>query len=253
MATATTKPATRRAAGSSRGARSRAPGNREPGAAARPKAPAASRQPQQAAAPRAIGVPARKPAPRPAPAGAPPGPAGTRPARSQAAKARAAALRARRVFFRWLWLVYVPIGLAAVALIVAMTGILPRQATIPLIALTAWAAGGVWLIIERRRRMVRIAVPASFIVGLISVGVLVIAGMLLAWMGTDRLGSSDGPTMLVVGAFLLLVAGFAPAFRLADAIMRFTVRTLIRLSKPPPAKASRPRPRSAMTRHRRVA
>jgi len=150
------------------------------------------------------------------------------------------------VFFRWLWLVYIPIAVAVIAIVVAMTGILPHQATLPLIALLAWGAGGVWLIYERRRRGVRLAVPASVLVGLISLGAVGFVGFLLAWMGTDRLASSSGPTLLVIGCFLLLVVLFAPAFRLADAVMRFTLRTLVRLSKPPPKagtrKARRPRP-----------
>lgn len=155
------------------------------------------------------------------------------------------------MFFRWLWLVYVPIALAALALVVSMTGILPHQATLPIIALILWAAAGIWLIYERRRRLVRIAVPASVLVGLIAVGSLALVGALLAWMGADRLGSSDGPTLLAVGCFLLLVAASAPAFRLADAVLRFTFRTLVRLAKPPPAKARRPH--TAAARRRRVA
>ncbi|MGH2717981.1 MAG: hypothetical protein ACRDJU_05320 [Actinomycetota bacterium] len=137
---------------------------------------------------------------------------------------------------------YIPIAVAVIALIVAMTGLLPHQATLPIIILIAWAAAGIGMIYERRRRMVRIAVPASVLVGMIALGVLGLIGAVLAWMGTDRLASSDGPTLLAIGCFLLLVAVFAPLLRLADAVMRFTFRTLVRLSKPPPPKARQARP-----------
>ena len=138
---------------------------------------------------------------------------------------------------------------------VAFNGLLPHQATLPLILLLAYDAGCIWMITERRRRKVSIAIPHSVLFGAIALASLILGGGILAWMGTDRLATQSGPTLLVAGVFMLLFAGFAPAFRLLDATVRWFGRALFRPpqrpAKPPakrptrrPASSQRPRPRS---------
>jgi hypothetical protein len=136
----------------------------------------------------------------------------------------------------------VPIALGVIALGVALSGLLPHQGDLPLLALLAWDAGGIWMIVERRRRKVKIPIPTTMVVGLISLGALVLVGCIMAWMGIDRLASPGGPALVVIGGFLLLLAMFAPAFRMLDAALRFAGRSLTGHRRPhrPPARTRRP-------------
>jgi hypothetical protein len=141
--------------------------------------------------------------------------------------------------------VYLPIGLGVLVLGVALTGVLPHQATLPLVLLLTWDAAGIGMIVERRRRKVRLPVPASVVVGAVALAALVLTGTVLGWMGTDRLAASDGPPMVVIGGFLLLVACFAPVFRLVDAGLRFAGRRLIQPRTQPARARRRPPDRKA--------
>lgn len=151
-----------------------------------------------------------------------------------------------------MWLVYAPIVFTALVLVIAFNGLLPHQATFPLILLLAYDAGCVWMITERRKRKVSIPIPHSVLFGAIALASLILGGGILAWMGTDRLATPGGPTLLVAGVFMLLFAGFAPAFRLLDATIRWFARALFRPPQRPakrptrrPAPPQRTRPRSS--------
>jgi len=162
------------------------------------------------------------------------------------------AIRDRRVFYRWLWLVYAPLVLGFVAILVFLSGVMPGFLALPFVALLALDAISVRLLVERRRRKVTLRVPATLLIGVGATVVAVLAGAILAWMGIDRLSSRTGPPLLVTGGFLMAAAAFAPAFKLLDLVVRLTGRTLLRigeeksLRRPQPARRrSQPRPRKA--------
>lgn len=143
-------------------------------------------------------------------------------------------VRQRRIFYRWLWLVYVPIALVPFILLVAMTGLLPHQAHFPLALLLLWDAGGIALILERRRRKITVPVPRALLAGLACLTVTGLSGSILSWMGIDRLASRGGPALLEAGGFLLLLTVFIPAFKLVDV----TARSARRLIRTPRARRS---------------
>jgi hypothetical protein len=157
------------------------------------------------------------------------------------------AIRERRVFYRWLWLVYAPLGLGLLAVMVFLSGVMPGFLALPFVALLAWDAVNVRLLIERHRRKIALQVPPTLLIGVGATVVAGLAGALLAWMGIDRLSARTGPPLLVTGGFLMLAAAFAPAFKLLDMALRLTGRTLLRLNglkrpgQPQPARR-RPQP-----------
>lgn len=139
------------------------------------------------------------------------------------------AIRERRVFYRWLWLVFAPIGLGVIAVIVFLSGIMPGFLALPFVALLAWDAVDVRLIIERRRRKIPLRIPRTLYVGMGGTVLAVLVGAVLAWMGIDRLSSKSGPGLLVLGGFIMLTAAFAPGFKVLDLMLRATGRGLLRL------------------------
>ena len=162
------------------------------------------------------------------------------------------AIRDRRVFYRWLWLVYAPLVLGFLAVVVFLSGAMPGYLSLPFVTLLALDAVSIRLLVERRRRKVPLRVPSTLVIGVAATVVAVLVGVVLAWMGIDRLSSSTGPPLLVTGGFLIVAAAFAPAFKLLDLVVRLTGRTLLRfggeksLRRPQPARRrSQPRPRKA--------
>jgi hypothetical protein len=162
------------------------------------------------------------------------------------------AIRDRKVFYRWLWLVYAPLVLGFPALVVFLSGAMPGYLALPFMALLVLDALGLRLLVERRRRKVPLRVPPTLLVGVSATAVAVLVGAALAWMGIDRLSSRTGPPLLVTGGFLMVAAAFAPAFKLLDLVVRLTGRTMLRiggeksLRRPQPARRrSQPRPRKA--------
>jgi hypothetical protein len=148
----------------------------------------------------------------------------TKRARSPAQRAR----REKQLFYRWLWFVYVPLGLAPVGIVLGAAHLLPG-ATVPLLfVLLAYDAVCVRLVVERRRRGVAVPVPRTLIAGIGALLALVLSGVVLMWMGVDRLGGNGGPPLLVTGAFLLLLALFAPAFKVVDLALRTVARSVLR-------------------------
>ena len=148
----------------------------------------------------------------------------TKTARSTAARAR----HEKQLFYRWLWFVYVPLGLAPVGIVLGAAHLLPGAAVLLLFALLAYDALCVRLVIERRRRGIALPVPRTLLTGIGALVALVLSGVVLIWMGVDRLSGKGGPPLLVTGAFLLLLALFAPAFKLVDLTLRVAARSILR-------------------------
>jgi hypothetical protein len=178
--------------------------------------------------------------PRPAPPRAPQGNLGAQrrplaprtraPARATpktASRQPAGGFRERQVFYRWLWLVYVPWFLGILVIAVDVLGLLPRQGKPVLLGVLAWDAAGVGLFLLRRSRGVSVPVPRTAVTGLAWLAGLSVGGLILIVMGLDRMGSKDGPTFMVVGAFLGLVALLAPIFKLVDVAVRKVCRSLL--------------------------
>ena len=116
------------------------------------------------------------------------------------------AIRDRRIFYRWLWLVYAPLVLGFLAVLVFASGAMPGFLALPFVALLALDAIGIRLVVERRRRKIALRVPPTLLIGVGATVVAVLAGSFLAWMGIDRLSSATGPPLLVTGGFLMLAA-----------------------------------------------
>jgi hypothetical protein len=162
------------------------------------------------------------------------------------------AIRDRRIFYRWLWLVYAPLVVGFLAVLVFASGAMPGFLALPFVALLALDAVSIRLVVERRRRKIPLRVPPTLLIGVGATVVAVLAGAFLAWMGIDRLSSPTGPPLLVTGGFLMLAAAFAPGFKLLDLAMRVTARTLLRIGgdrgpgpSPPARRRPQPRPRKA--------
>ncbi|HEY4937674.1 MAG TPA: hypothetical protein VIJ69_01480, partial [Actinomycetota bacterium] len=68
------------------------------------------------------------------------------------------AIRDRRVFYRWLWLVYAPLVLGFVAMVVFLSGVMPGFLALPFVVLLALDAVSVRLLVERHRRKVTLRV-----------------------------------------------------------------------------------------------
>jgi hypothetical protein len=171
---------------------------------------------------------------------------------TKSAQADTQRVRERRVFYRWLWLVDAPIGLGVIALMVFLSGVMPGFLALPFMALLIWDAICVRLLVERHRRKIPLHVPPTLVIGVGATVAAVLVGVVLAWMGVDRLSSKSGPALLVLGGFLILTAAFAPAFKVLDLVLRVTGRGLLHLggqkSHRRPQPARRPpqgRPRKA--------
>ena len=160
---------------------------------------------------------------------------GARPAEAApGARRRARGPEASSLFARWFWLVYLPLGLTGVVMLLAVAGLLPRALRAPVIALTGlWSALALRLLIERRRRGVAIPAPRSIVFGIAAVASLALGGGLLAWIGIGKVSSSEGLAMLLVGCFFMLMAVFAPMFKLVDSALRLAARIVTRRSKSP--------------------
>lgn len=138
----------------------------------------------------------------------------------------------RTLFVRWLWLIYAPLGLLAVLLVLLVTGFLPRRGLPLLLVLAAWGALSVRLLLERRRRGLRLPAPRSVRAWASSLLGAVLAGAILFWLGAERLSTNAGVAMFSVGGFLMLLAVAAPGFKLVDAAARRAGRLIRRLTSP---------------------
>ncbi|MGH2768908.1 MAG: hypothetical protein ACRDIF_08145, partial [Actinomycetota bacterium] len=68
--------------------------------------------------------------------------------------------------------------------------------------------------------------PRAILAGLAAIAGLAMAGVLLTWIGIWRLSSGAGLALLLLGGFLMLLAVFAPAFKLLDTTLRLTGRLI---------------------------
>ena len=146
---------------------------------------------------------------------------------------------ASSLFARWFWLVYLPLGLLVTVLLLVGTGLMPAPLRVPLLAATGiWSALALRLLVERRRRQLAVPAPRSIVVGIGAVALLAVSGGLLTWIGIGRVSTSAGLAMLLVGCFFMLMAVFAPMFKLVDSGFRLAARVLTRRKRPaarPPA------------------
>lgn len=124
------------------------------------------------------------------------------------------------LFARWFWLVYLPLGLLIVLFVLFITDALPAWGVPMLILLAGWGLLAVRLILERRRRGLEVPLPRSLLYGIATIAGLALGGALLVWVGLARVSTSVGVAFLLLGGFLMLVAVFAPAFKLVDIFVR---------------------------------
>ena len=74
-------------------------------------------------------------------------------------------IRDRRIFYRWVWLVYAPLVLGFLAVLVFASGAMPGFLALPFVALLALDAISVRLVLERRRRKIALRVPPTLLIG----------------------------------------------------------------------------------------
>jgi carbon monoxide dehydrogenase subunit G len=140
---------------------------------------------------------------------------------------------ASSLFARWFWLVYLPLGLLATVLLLVGAGIMPRPFRVPLLVATGiWSGLALRLLVERRRRRLTVPAPRSIVVGIGAVVLLAVVGAVLTWVGIGRVSTSAGLAMLLVGCFFMLMAVFAPMFKLVDSGFRLAARVLTRHRRP---------------------
>ena len=133
------------------------------------------------------------------------------------------------LFTRWFWLVYFPLGLLAMLATLWITGLLPKPAHLVVLALGLYAIPATRLLYERRRAGLLVKPGQDLIKGLTALAMMALAGSVLFGSGWHELRSSDGGLMmLTAGAFLLLVAALAPAFKLLDVAIREILRLVRR-------------------------
>lgn len=162
------------------------------------------------------------------------------------------------LFFRWLLIVYIPLGLLGIQLALLPFGLLPSWTrwTLPLLA--AYSLVAVRLLVERKRSGLGIPLPRRI---LVSVGLLLgmaVAGVGLFVAGMGRLTTSGGLAMVFFGGCLMILTVAVPAFRLLDIVLRKTGRLFGRLMKRPasknvpqaPSHIRRPQGRTAVSRPR---
>jgi hypothetical protein len=135
----------------------------------------------------------------------------------------------KRLFARWLWLVYLPIALSSALSLIWLIGLLPGQLAIPLFLLIAYDAIAVRLLLERKKLGVSIPAPRQLVFGLASIAALVVVGAISFLVGWKRLATNgQGLRLMGVGAFLLAFSITLPLFKVIDSIFRGTGKILSR-------------------------
>lgn len=127
------------------------------------------------------------------------------------------------LFVRWLWLVFVPLGLLAALLLLLPTGLLPNWATLPILILSAYSLLAVRLILERKKKGLSTPAPRWLLLGIGSIAGAALLGLALFILGWSRLSSSgQGQALLAVGVFLMILSITAPLFKVVDIGLRTT-------------------------------
>ncbi|MGH2768822.1 MAG: hypothetical protein ACRDIF_07705 [Actinomycetota bacterium] len=132
------------------------------------------------------------------------------------------------LFLRWLWLVYLPLGLAGMGMLLLVGDVVPWWGVPIVLALTGWGAIAARLLLERRRLGLRIPTPPGRIAWVAGAGGFLVVGALLSWIGLARFTTSGGPAFLLLGGFLLLLALMVPAFRVVALALHMAGRMLAR-------------------------
>ena len=135
-----------------------------------------------------------------------------------------------KLFARWFWFVYLPLGLTGALLLLAVSGFLPGKSKLLLIPFIAYSVVGARLILERRKLGFSIPAPAQVLVGIGSVAGMVLIGGLLFGVGWDRLGDGHGLFLVYLGGFLMVLSVTTPMFKLIDVLVRSGGRVLGRRS-----------------------
>jgi len=131
------------------------------------------------------------------------------------------------LFMRWLWLVYMPLGVLAALLLLAVMKLLPGWTTLPVLALAAYSVLAGRLILERRRKGLSTPAPRALVFGIGAIAGAALLGLALFFLGWSRLSSTgQGQTLLAVGAFLMILSVTAPAFKLIDVGLKTTGRMI---------------------------
>ncbi len=135
------------------------------------------------------------------------------------------------LFVRWFWLVYLPLGLFASAVILRLFSVLPSGTTWILVVLGVWGLLAIRLLIERRRAGLGVPPPKSMVIGIGSIAAMTGIGALLLILGMGRLTTGQGLAMTAIGGFLMLMSVTLPTFRLMDSVIRGTSRLLGRMKR----------------------
>ncbi|MGI8427356.1 MAG: hypothetical protein ACR2FO_08595 [Actinomycetota bacterium] len=136
------------------------------------------------------------------------------------------------LFARWVFVVYLPLGLLAVALALMSFGILPGWAIWLTGLLAAYDILPARLLLERRRKGLGIPLPRKILTGVAALSALLIIGIILFVLGMGKVNSSQGLVMVFAGGVLIILAVTVPTFRFIDIILRLGGRMVGRILNP---------------------
>lgn len=148
------------------------------------------------------------------------------------------------LFARWLWLVYLPLLLLAILIALKVFRVLPGWGTAPLVLLGLYSLIALRLLIERKKSGLGVPLPRRLMTGLAAISGILVLGVILFILGVERLSSSAGLAMALMGGFLMILSVTVPTFRFVDKILRFGGRVVGRSgSGPKSQREERERPR----------
>ncbi|MGH2773011.1 MAG: hypothetical protein ACRDIU_07750 [Actinomycetota bacterium] len=147
-----------------------------------------------------------------------------------------------QLFARWFWLVYVPLALLVVSVVLKLAGMLPAWGNVVLILLALYSVLALKLLLERRKAGVGFGLPRPLVTGLAALSGILVLGITFFVLGVERLSTTGGLAMVLIGGFLMILSVTVPTFRMVDSILRFGGRLVGRASgrvRPPPERAAR--------------
>ena len=127
---------------------------------------------------------------------------------------------ADRLFARWFWVVYLPLGLLGALVVVVVSGVVRRPPLLLTLVAAAYGAIAIRLLYERRRRRLVVRAPSALVGGLAWISGVGLTGAVLLWTGLERLHATAGAVLSLSGGFLILVAVLAPLLRGIDVAVR---------------------------------
>lgn len=174
------------------------------------------------------------------------------------------------LFFRWLWLVYLPLGALGLLIMLLAFGELSGRWLWLIILLAVYCVIPARLLVETKRKGLEFPKPPArsgrsapaarrrqpaakprpqtanaqaapkrvsatyrrrrAVVTILGLGALVTVGGILAIIGIGRATSSSGIVLVGLGSFLMILSVTLPAFKFVDAVIRAVGRLL---RKPP--------------------